>query len=476
MRAFVRRLKVLVPVVFLVALSACETDDPAGIASPAVFEAQGPQTCNLRAATRSARRYFPGNGSGSIRDQALELIDSLEADCAAGDSDSYTANWYSLAGLVQTVLGSGSGGDAGEGAMVMATTIAALGPDGSTPIFDPCDGSADCMPWEGYPVVPDFSSVLGSEDGAWAVVSGTSAVCSGFRYPCDGIDASFEGDVWGAEPSVDWEGAFHGLTTLVFGHPLPGPSPTGEPLLDTDLPAYQWLLIPDPSAFGVDLSPPAVVEVGLCSTATSQIDEILVQKGHTVLTEAVLDFCDSQIPSVADNRTIFGDLASSLASLLSPAPAPLIAAVASRGPGGSASSFTDFYAIDLPREALIVIPSEPANGTVGVPLLAEDGELFRVQAITSSMASPLENALITIEIIGNNGLIPSGNDITGANVTCDGFVCTGTTQADHKPAPGELELGLVISKPGSYTLCFAGSLPPLDFGSAVCTDKFVVNP
>ncbi len=457
-----------------VLLSACQEDQAAGPVEPTVLAVQGPSTCDFRDARKDARGYFPGNGKNSILAEVLDLVDLLEADCDASDRPAYTGHWFEVAAVVQGVLAAGTGESVEDGSNFLAGTLSVLAPDGTTPMFDPCNGEADCLPWEGYPTVPDFASVMSDADGAWAIVStGTDAVCSGFLFPCFGIDPVL-GDAWGVEPSVDWPLALHGRTTLVFGAPLDGPSPTGEQLLDTELPAYQWLLIPNPVEFGTELMPPAVLEVGLCSTAQTSIDEVLVQKGRTVLTEAVIDFCDLGGLSAAHHpNTVTGHLASILGSLL---PAPLFATVANRGPGGSAGSFTDFYAIDLPREALILIPSQPDRGDVGEALLGQDGNPFSIQAVTSSEFSPLEDALITIQIIGNNGLIPSGNGVSGADVVCDGFVCTGRTQADEDSAPGELTLGLVFTKPGSYTMCFSGSLSPLDFSTAVCTDKFVVNP
>jgi len=461
-----------------VVLSACQEEPTAGPAEPIVLAVQGPSTCDFGDIKKDARGYFPGTGRNSVLAGVSDLLDVLESDCDAGDQAAYTAHWFDVAAVVQGVLAAETGESVEDGSNFLVGTLSVLAPDGTTPMFDPCNGEADCLPWEGYPALPDFASVLGDIDGAWTIVStGTDAVCSGFQIPCAAIDPAVR-DTWGVEPSVDWPLALHGRTTLVFGAPLDFEeedfSPTGEPLLNTDLPAYQWLLIPNPVEFGTELSPPAVLEVGLCSTARTSIDEVLVQKGETVLTEAVIDFCSFPDLTTAQSRTtVLGSFASALGTFL---PTPLFAAVADRGPGGSAGSFTDFYAIDLPRIALILIPNQPVTGTVGEPLLATDGNPFVVRAVTSSMLSPLEDALITIEVIGNNGLIPSGNGVSGAEVVCDGFVCTGRTQADEDDAPGELPLGLVFTKPGSYTMCFSGHLPPLDLSTVVCSDKFVINP
>lgn len=474
--SFLRSFAVMA-LLFIVA-AACQDEPHPGPSEPPVLAARAGSTCNFRDITKDARGYFPGQGKNSVLSQVQGLLDLMEADCESTDQTAYTSHWFDVATIVQGVLETGAGESVADGTAFLVGTLNVVGPDGTTLMFDPCDGGADCLPWDGFPTAPDFASVLSSSKGAWATVSaGTDAVCSSFQFPCTGLDPAITGDDWGAEPSVNWELALHGRTTLVFGAPLTGPSPTGEPLLNTELPAYQWLMIPDPVEFGVDLTPAAVLEVGLCSTATSQIDEVLVQKGNTVLTEAVIDFCSSQLASVVRSSVPgVSRFVSALGSLFSPVPAPLIASVALRGPGGSAGSFTDFYAIDIPREALILIPSQPVTGNVGQPLLGADGEVFSVKAVTSSMASPLEDALITIDIIGNGGLIPSGNGVSGADVTCDGFVCTGRTQADEDAAPGELPLGLVFTKPGSYTMCFSASLPPLSFSNAVCSDKFVINP
>lgn len=459
----------------VVSVSACgEADERTALVEPQLA-ARSP-ACDFGRMGNDARRYFPGNGPGAASRAVLGLIDLMKADCSAGDAAAYTAHWFEIAEILEDVLVAGTAGDASDGASFLATSLTVPGPDGRTPIFDPCGDDSGCVAWEGYPTLPDFASVLSSPHGAWAVVStGTAAVCSSFVQPCSGWSAALLGDAWGVEPSVSWQAAFAGRTTVVFGHPLSGPSPTGETLLATELPAYQWLLIPDPGAFGVDLTPPAVLEVGLCSTAEPTSIETLVQKGGTVLTEAVIDWCTDQVPSIASRGSSLWDRT---LAFLSPAPAPLVAtsAVARVGPGGSASSFTDFYAIDLPREALVVFSAQPADGFVGQPILGLDGEPFGLRTLTASEGSPLENTRVTLTVIGNGGLIPSGNDVSGTGLSCVGFVCTGTTQADHQTNPGTLELPLVFTKPGQYSLCVDAALPPLAFEPGVCTDKFNVRP
>lgn len=455
-------------------LAACDKADQHTTLVEPQLAARSP-ACDFGRMANDARRYFPGNGPGSPSRAVQDLIDLMSADCSAGDAASYTAHWFEIAAILGDVLSAGTGGDASDGASFLATSLTVAGADGETPIFDPCGDDDECVAWEGYPALPDFEAVLSSPHGAWAVVStGTSAVCSSFE-PCSGWSAALQGDAWGVEPSVSWQAALAGRTTVVFGHPLPGPSPTGETLLDTELPAYQWLLIPDPGTFGVDQTPPAVLEVGLCSTAVPTRIEAMVQKGSTVLTEAIIDWCDDQIPSIARRGTSIWDRA---LAFLSPAPAPLVAttAMAALGPGGSASSFTDFYAIDVPSAAVLALSAEPADGFVGQPIVGADGMPFAVLTHTSSEQSPLENALVALTVIGNGGLIASGGSVSGTGLTCDGFSCTGTTQADHEPSPGTLELPLVFTKPGQYSLCFEASLPPLSFGAAVCTEKFNVRP
>lgn len=458
-------------------LAACDKADERTALVEPQLAARSP-ACDFGRMANDARSYFPGNGPGSQRQAVLDLIDQMEDDCADNDAAGYTAHWYEIAAILGDVLTAGEGGDPEVGASFLAASLTVPGPDGQTPIFDPCGDDDDCVAWEGHPTLPDFASVLSSPHGAWAVVqNGTAAVCSSFKQPCSGWSAEQLGDAWGVEPSVSWQAALAGRETVVFGHPLSGPSPTGETLLATDLPAYRWLLIPDPGTFGVAQTPPppAVLEVGLCSTAEPTSIETLVQKGGTVLTEAVIDWCSDQVPSIVSrssslwNRTL---------AFLSPVPAPLVAtsAMARIGPGGSASSFTDFYAIDLSAEAAIALSAQPADGFVGQPILGVDGEPFSVRAFTASKASPLESTEVTLTVIGNSGLIPSGNYVSGTGLTCGDFECTGITQADHEPSPGTLELPLVFTKTGQYSLCIKAKLPPLSFGDAVCTDKFNVRP
>jgi hypothetical protein len=451
-------------------------DDPATeTGAEGLFAPRPPASCDLGTLSKDARAYFPGKGKGSVLDQALELASLLGDDCAAGNAAAYTGHWFQVASLVQGVLASGTGLDPAAGARFLATSVAVKGPAG-TPIFAPCGGAADCEAWEGFPNVPNFGGVLASGHGAWAVVSGgTDAVCSSFISPCSGWDAGLRGDAWGVEPSINWQGALHGRTSLVFGFPLSGPSPTGETLIQTQLPAYQWLLIPHPKAFGVNLNPQAVLEVGLCSTVPTRVQELLVQKGRTVLTEATLDWCNNQVPSFARSGTTRWDR---MLAFLSPLPAPLVATAALKGgsPGGSAGGFTDFYAVDLPRAALLLLSGQPADADVGQPVTGPGGQPLRIRAVTSSKQSPIENALVHVQVIGNGGLIPSGNGVSGTGLNCTDFACTGRTQADEDSNPGALDLPLVFTKPGQYSMCFTAQLPPLQFGSEVCTEKFNIRP
>lgn len=475
MGPFARNAVLVVSVFSIFGLVACEQpqDQRTAPVEPIQMSARPTGGCDFGSMARDARGYFPGNGRGSVSNQVQDLIDVMKAECAAGDRAGYTDRWFDVAAIVESVLEAGTGGDPADGGAFLAASVSVVGPDGDTPIFDPCGGDANCRPWDGYPMSPDFTGVLASEHGAWAVVSsGSDAICSSFEHPCEGWNAGLLGDAWGVEPASTWPAALHGRTTLVFGQPLSGSSPTGETLLDTELPAYQWLIIPDVDAFGADGSPSSL-EVGLCSTSTATADELLIQKNTTVLTEAALSWCSSQIPSVA---RVGGSAWERLLAFLSPTPAPLVATVASRGPGGSAGSFTDFYAVDLPRASVIALSSQPADGFVGQPILGRDGQPLVVRTLTSSMQSPIENALVTMQVIGNGGLIPSGNDVSATGLTCNGFVCTGRTQADQDPTPGSLALPLVFTKTGSYSLCLSAGLPPLSFSSQVCTEKFNVRP
>ena len=450
----------------LLTFSACDAADESAVTPVSPELAARSAACDFGRMSQDARSFFPGTGNNSISADVLDLVDLMEDACDAGDGATYTDYWFDVAAIVEQVLADGTGGDAEDGAAFLAQSVSVLGPDGATPIFDPCGDAEGCQPWEGYPTPPDFFGALDSGDGAWAVVgNGNSAVCSEFRYPCSGVTPA-GGDTWGVEPDPNWESALQSRPAVLFGHPIPGPSPTGELLASTELPAYQWLLIPDFDEFAGN----SQLNVGLCSASLPTIDELLVQKGTTVLNEV----------SIANWCSLVGGEASlvrRIARFFSPAPAPLHAtAMASQGPGGRAGSFTDFYVVDAPQAAILELSSQPANGTVGQPVLGQDGQPLTLRTYTTSMQSPLENARIVLTVIGNGGLIPSGNGISGPDIVCDGFVCEGFTQADEEPIPGSLILSPTITKPGSYSMCFEAFLVPLVFNNPVCTEKFNVNP
>ncbi|MDX1579493.1 MAG: hypothetical protein R3266_13490 [Gemmatimonadota bacterium] len=457
--------------------------DPSGLALSVAAETG----CDLDAARASASAYFLDGGVPSLENAALDFLDVMEAACAADDAATYTAGWYDLARVIELGLETGVTGAPGDGNDLLSETLQATLPSGG-PAFHPCGGAPDCETFDpdlAGPASshPDFTSAL-SPGGAWAVITtGTSAVCSGHRAPCANIDPdpAADGDVWGVEPSATWELALHGRTTLLWGAPISGPSPTGEALLATPIPAYEFNLSPNPQEFLPNATPPAVLEVGLCSIALTGIDETLVQKNTTVLQQAFLSFCPSQTASAgADERqgSWLGRLAR---ALFDPLPRPLFATAFLTGPGGTAGNFTDFYAIDLPQTGTWAFPNPPADAAVGATLLGSDGNPVKVKAITTSMASPLERAQARIVFVNNNGLIPSGNVVrvdpnATTNLTCSQGVCTGVTQADQEAEPGVLEVPVQITKPGAYRMCVTGTLPPLDLSAEVCSPKFNVRP
>lgn len=450
-------------VLVVAALGACDRSESTDAFAPVGPElAVRTQGCDVRGMARDARSYFPGNGNGSPKDSVLDLVSAMQDDCEAGDTEGYTAHWFEMAGVLQQVLaptGPG-GGDPADGASFLAASITLEGPAG-TPIFDPCNGNTTtCRPWDGAPALPNFEGVLESMDGAWTVVrDGSGAVCSGFRFPCTWQSA--DGDAWGVQPSPSWQMALHGRPSVLFGYPLPGPSPTGEALLNTELPAFQWLLIPDPDEFE-----PGELQVGLCSDSLAAGGTLLVQKGSTILEQISINtWCNA--PQALNTVSPF----QRLAEFLSPWPAPLNATLALQGPGGRAGSFTDFYAVGVPVQAYLQIVTQPTDALVG------DTIVVKVKTITSSQGSPVENAAVDVEVVGNNGLIPSNNTVSSTDIDCDGFNCTGahTLPDEAGSDAGTLELGFTFSKTGSYTLCFDASLAPLQF-DRVCSEKFNIRP
>ena len=477
----------------LVGLAACEE-----ASDTTSFEPVGPElsarsaACDFGRMSQDARSYFPGNGRGSISATVQDLIDEMEDACAEGRDDDYTAAWFEVAGFIEQVLADETepAGDPADAVSFLNQSVSVLGPEPELlPIFDPCDGLENCLPWDGYDdgLLPNFAAVFGSPDGAWAVLNhdytDPESVCSSFTNPCD--DWMMDDDTWGVEPTTNWSDALWGRTSLLFGYPsgLDSPtSPTGEGVFG-DMSAYDWLLIPYPSEFGSAGSEDgSELLVSLCSDELASVgQQQVLQKGSTILTEPAFksEWCPFEplpTPTVTAGESFF----ERLASFLSPLPAPLNAVSAlGKGPGagGLAGSFTDFYGVDIPTEAVIRIPAQPADGTVDSSIMAVGGGSFRVVTETSSMQTPLENAWIEIEVIGNSGLIPADGSVSGEGLDCPAgsVVCSGFTQADEDDHPGTLELPLIFTKTGQYSLCLTAELGRLEF-ERVCTEKFNIRP
>lgn len=460
--------------VLIAALAACEApveDDVASV--PSQLEAQSP-ACDFRGVAQNARGFFPGNGNSPPLATILDNVDLMEAACDASDREAYTDLWYANASVIQQVLVAGTQEDAADGDAFLDQTTAMLAPDEATLMFDPCgDAPAEtCLPWEGYPAtLPDWLSVLSDARGMWAVLTtGSAAQCSGFVYPC--VDASpFDGEEVGVEPSPNWESVFGGLTTLQIGHQIAAPSPTGEEAAGADIQAYSLLLIPERTPFVA-----GELRVGLCSPVTTSVEELAVQKGQngTILNEvSISGWCDT-------DAVMEASLLQRLGSFLSPVPGQLHAsAFLANGPGmgGRAGGYTDFYFVDILAAAVQELLNQPVTGTVGQPIVDAAGQPLQISTYTTSGPSPVENVEIVATVVGNGGLIPSGNIVSADNLSCTEKTCVGYTGADEDPTPGVLTLqNFVITKPGSYSLCFEATLAPLVFNNPVCTDKFVMNP
>lgn len=439
--------------------------------------------CDLRDASKLTRDYFPGGGRNSPQKQALDLIGGMDNACESDDLAAFTAGWFDVAAAVQVLLEAGTAGDPVDGDALMWELINVQASAGAA--FDPCGGAQDCTPWEGYPTRLSFVGGL-SPGGAWSVItSGTDAVCSGHLAPCAKVDPSLaaDGETFGVEPSVTWEAALHGRTSLLFGNPLVAGSPTGEAPNGVALRSFSWNLVPHPDQFATEAIPPAILQVGLCSLDQATFGEVVMQKGEgTILEEAALGFCPAQVLASAPTSPA-GRLASWLAQGIAIWPAPLIASAAGKGgPGGSAGSFSDFFAVEVPVEATFRFLNPPVDGTAGQPLVGADGNPVTVEAITTSVQSPIENAKVIITVQLNGGLIPSGNALevdpeADSNVTCDTqtATCTGFTQADEEPEPGILVLPVMTTKTGVVRLCVTGELVPLQFDT-VCSDNINIRP
>lgn len=462
------------------ALAACSDDPAANLPGPRL--AQGGNGCDLKDATHLARDYFPGNGNGSIKDQALDLISEMEIACDpdATDATTYTDDFFALAALIEQVLEDGSAGAAADGDALLWELIKSPERDAA---FVPCDQGdpSACVSWDGFPDRPDFTGAL-SMGGTWAVVStGSAAVCQDHQSPCTGVDPSMgDPDTWGVEPSSSWDAALHNRTSVLFGNPLTMESPTGETAY-AGASGYAFNLIPHPGEFDPDHG--NFLEVGYCS-ATPSTQEALIQKGSTVLEQAFLSFCGTQSVRGDLPESPWGRLAAFVGDLFDPRPRPLVATLFRLGPGGGAGSWSDFWAIDIPIEATFEFRKPPVDGTVGDTIKDADGNPVTIRAITTSKASPIENVSVTVSFQKNNGFLSTGDAPDGDDdaLMChtdpadpDYATCTGNTQADEDPMPGSLELPLVFSKTGAYRICVTGELLPLDFDT-VCSAPINIRP
>jgi hypothetical protein len=466
----------LIAVALSASIAACGEPDgsPTLPSEPQLM--QGPSSgCDLRDAVRAARSYFPGQGQNSIRSQALAHLSAMADACQASNSDGYAGGFFAVSALIEQVLENTTAGAPSDGDALLWGMLSTSGPSGS-PIFNPCGGDQDCETWDmtEFPTRPGFVPAL-SAGGTFAVVStGTAAVCAGHRSPCANIDPapSVHGETWGVEPSATWQAALHGRVSLLFGGPLVQASPTGEVIYSPAATGYSFNLIPHPTQFQPGA---AVLEVGLCSTAVAGIGQAVIQKGNTVLEQAVLGFCPGQT-AAATPGSVWGQLAAVVGRLLDPRPKALVATAFRTGPGGGAGSWSDFWAIDIPAAATFLYVNPPVDGTAGQPIPGADGSPVKIRAITTSQQSPIENVLVTVTFQKNNGFLQAG-DVQSGTLTCDTQTgsCTGNTQADQDPQPGELELPITLTKTGAYRMCVTGQLAPLVFDT-VCTALFNIRP
>ncbi len=456
---------------------ACSDRDTSALPSgPQLAKGPPSPACDLKDAVKYARDYFPGNGTGSIKDQALTYLSQMETACNDGEPVDYTNGFYNVAALIEQILAP-SGPSAGAPVTGDALIWELIKSPTRDAVFDPCKGEPDCKSWKEFPTRPTsgFVGAL-SPTGTWAVVTtGSAAVCAGHRSPCGTIDPSptADGPTWGVEPSATWNGALHGRRSLLFGNPLTVSSPTGEPLYGAGTSAYTFNLIPHPKQFD---PPSAVLDVGLCSAVPAS-QQALIQKGSTVLEQVTIGFCPAQTAE-ATPSTFWGHLAAAIGGLFDPRPRALAATVFLKGPGGGAGSWSDFWAIDVPTAATFEFVNPPVDGTAGQPLVGADPtKPVSIKAITTSMHSPIENVAVTISFQKNNGFLQAGEVLAGGTLTCDPVTgtCTGHTQADQDPSPGHLKTPITLTKTGAYRMCVTGALAPLVFNT-VCYGPFNIRP
>jgi hypothetical protein len=370
---------------------------------------------------------------------AQDIIKLIGDGCSAGNQTAVAAQSWQLLSLMETVLDAQRAGSPAAGSQLANKLIACTS--------SLCNAAA--LP--GINFVPALSTY-----GLFAIRgnNSTDALARGAQ-PFVDFQGKANSARWGVEVSQPWPAVTGVPMIVVYG----GPENTLL-LAELNIGSLRYDLKTWPDVAFAEGS----LHVGTCFASEIELPEVAganstarMRREGILLETATPGFC----PPPVQSASIFGSFASLARKLLPTAIADnFLAGEKASGVGGTAADFSRFapVAADAHGRVEFVVGPNPvviAGQSIGV---------IQVRA-RSGDGTPMERALITLTIRGNNGE-PAGADLTG-DLTSYTLELNGgiATFPDNGGAP------VVVGKAGGYRLCATGSQAGFVFGE-ICSDVF----
>jgi hypothetical protein len=456
-----RTIVALVPIVGLIALAACSTDQgtsPRSIISQQALASGGPPapSCSFNNMTKAARNYL------SSTDPVLDAINLMQSAYNTNNGGAVAATprgWDVLRLIAQERLTSHQGGSAAQGAILVGQVFLCMADLTTSPATIP------------MPVPPDFTTAghdsLALSVGIFEVraagddATGAGAALAIYKAtPTSARSATPPG--WGVEPNPtaappSWPtGPF-----LVYSYPtnLIGAFVSSATPIDFNYNAFEMGKIPAST-------PVSGLLVGVCysSVTGTTVANRLTHSNSQIFTNVQPTFCPATVASL-NSSSFFLSMVQRAARWLSPSLA--YAQQDAFFIGGLPDGWSPFTAGALVGTS--IQPSfnkQPANTVVG----AADS----VTVLVTVNSVPVPSVAIVLTIANNSGS-PAGAIFVSAPIGTTGTF-TSTTPGGTTDDKGLVKIYFSVGKAGGYTLTAAGNLDVVATSSATSKLFNVKNP
>ena len=418
-----------------VVLAACSEAATPPTEAPGARQAAVAGDCDLlKSMPADARSFFIQPEQKTAQD----IIKLIGEGCSAGNQTATTAQSWQLLSLMESVLDQNRAGSPAAGSQLANKLLACTA--------SLCNAAA--LP--GINFVPALAQY-----GLFAVRgnNATDALSRGAQ-PFVDFQGKSNSARWGVEVDQPWPAITGVPMIVVYGAPE---TTLAVQELHVGNLRYDLKTWPD-VAFAEGL------HVGTCFASEVELPEVAganpaprMRREGILLETATPGFC----PPPVQSASIFGSFAALARKLLPGAIADnFLAGEKASGVGGTAADFSRFAPVASNANGVVEFVAGPNN----VVIAGQSIGVIQVR-VRSGDGTPMERALVTLTIRGNNGE-PAGADLTGDLTSFTQELNGGiATFPDNGGAP------VVVGKAGGYRLCATASQGGFVFGE-ICSDVF----